>query len=350
MKTRATILFGTMFLLVCRTSAAEPVALRVESFTVPPSTQPLVFVAVENRGNTPCRTAVSMKGPKGWQIVPATREVSLAGGQLKRVPFTVERGLNLNANSYPIEVSATGGGATVVRKQNVVCASAPYYKPTIDGKPDEWKDAIPVAFTTGGKKTTISTYWNRRQFSILVAVEEDKLTRSDQSQVFDAVQVAISPQDTSTGTSADGEAVRFEFLFVSAGKGAAGKGAEGKCFRLASPGMKLAEAKKNRALGPLEYEKATVAVSRSGGITYYECSLPFGPMRRDIRPSEGREFFMSVLVHDPDGTGVRDWGQAAGLLPWQRNPLAWSRWQGAKWGEKPPQDNKLHWGLCTSKY
>ena len=73
-------------------------------------------------------------------------------------------------------------------------------------------------------------------------------------------------------------------------------------------------------------------------------------MREKIRPSEGREFFLSVLVHDPDGTGVRDWGEAAGLWPSQRNRMAWSLWPGADWGEKPPYDNKLHWGLCTSKY
>ncbi|MHC4181658.1 MAG: hypothetical protein ACYSWU_29560, partial [Planctomycetota bacterium] len=97
-------------------------------------------------------------------------------------------------------------------------------------------------------------------------------------------------------------------------------------------------------------EKAQVAVSRTGTMTYYECGIPFSPMRGQIRPSEGREFCMSVLVHDLDGTGIRDWGRAAGLWPWQRSRWAWSRWAGAVWGKQPPFDNKLQWGLCSSTY
>jgi len=85
-------------------------------------------------------------------------------------------------------------------------------------------------------------------------------------------------------------------------------------------------------------------------VTYYECSIPFRLLRDRIRPSEGREFHLSVLVHDPGGTGIRDWGQAAGMGPPERNRLAWSLWQGAKWGDEPPFDNKTHWGLCSSKY
>ena len=326
----------------------EPVALRAESLTVPPSSQPLVFVAVKNLLEVPYQGTVVLKVPQGWQIAPAKREVSLAPGETKRLPFSLERGVSTKANSYPIEVAATGSGATVVCRQKVACASAPYFKPTIDGKPDEWNDAIPITFTSGGKKTVISTYWNKRQFSLLVAVEEEKLIGYREQPTpggFDAVQVAISPQDAETGTSADDEATRYEFLFVSTGSGTFGR-----CFQLAQPGMKLAEAAEVRSLERLEYEQAKLAVSRIGGWTYYECGVPFSLMRERIRPSEGREFCMSVLVHDPDGTGIRDWGEAAGLWPWQRNPLAWSRFAGAKWGQKPPFDNKLRWGLCSSKY
>lgn len=340
-----------VLLPVCATEAAvaaPPVALRVESFTVPPSTQPLVHVQIKNLLAVPYQGSLSPKGPDGWQIAPAKRDVSLRPGETKRLAFAVERGLNLKSNSYPVEISATGGGVTVVRKQDVACASAPYFKPTIDGDPGEWKDAIPVTFTSGGKKTIISTYWNRRQFSILVAVEEEKLIGYPEEPAAsrcDAVQIAISPQDGKTGTSPDQEASRFEFLFVSSGRGTSAK-----CFQLAAPGMKLAEGAKPRRLEPLQYEKAQVAVSRSGTTTYYECGIPFGPMRQEIRPSEGREFCMSVLVHDPDGTGIRDWGEAAGLWPRQRNRWAWSRWAGARWGKNPPLDNKLQWGLCSSKY
>jgi hypothetical protein len=93
-----------------------------------------------------------------------------------------------------------------------------------------------------------------------------------------------------------------------------------------------------------------VAIGRIDGVTHYECSLAFRPLRPHIQPIEGREFCFSVLVHDPDGTGLRDWGQAAGLWPWQRNELAWCRFEGCQWGDQPPQDSKLPWGFYSSKY
>ena len=337
-----------MMIAASRAWAADPVALRAENFTVPPSTQPLAFVAIQNLLSGPYRGTVTLKGPEGWRIVPPQREVSIAPGVVQRVPFTIERGTNLEANAYPLEVTATGGGTTVVRKQNVVCASAPFFKPTIDGDPGQWKDALPVTFATRNKKTVISTYWNRQQFCLLVAVEEDKLIGYQENPGaagFDAVQVAVAPQGSKTGTSADDAATRYEFVLVWTGSGTGGK-----CFRLAEPGVKLAETQQERKLEPLGYDKAAVAVRRKDGITYYECAIPFAPMRGEIRPSEGREFCLSVLVHDPDGTGIRDWGEAAGLWPSQRNRLAWSRWQGAVWGNEPPLDNKLEWGLCASKY
>ena len=68
-----------------------------------------------------------------------------------------------------------------------------------------------------------------------------------------------------------------------------------------------------------------------------------------IRAAPGREFCLSVLVHDGDGTGLRDWGRAAGLWPQQRNRLAWCLWQGAKWPKDPPFDNKIEWGFCSSR-
>jgi len=329
-------------------AAAEPIALRAETFLVPPSSGSVVHVVVENRHDNPYQGAISMKGLEGWRFSPAAREVSLAPGAAQRVPFTVQGAVRLSTNSYPVEVAATAGATSVVRKQHLACTSAPYFKPTIDGKPDEWKESIPVSFVTGGKKTVISTYWNRRQLAILVAVEEDKLvpyTGDNAQQGFDAVHVAVAAAGTTTGTSPEAEATRWELLFVGAGQGSAGK-----CFQLATPGMKLSEGQTPRPLEPLAYDKAPVGVSREGATTYYECAIPWALMREQIEPIEGREFCLSVLVHDPDGTGVRDWGEAAGLWPWQRNRLAWCRFAGDKWNEQPPLDNKIPWGLCSSLY
>lgn len=340
-------------LIACQTVlAADPVALRIESFGVAPAHAPSAVVQIKNLRDVPYRGVLRVTVPAVWQLSPTEQEVDLAPGQTKRVPFVVKRGTIAQENVYPLEASATGGGVTVTRRQNVVTASAPYFKPEIDGKIDDWKDAIPVTFITGGKKTVVHTFWNRRQFSILVAVEEERRIAHGTEPNCDAVQIAISPQDTRTGTSAEEEATRFEFLLVATGGGTQGRGegTQGKCFKLAEPGMALGVGSKLRELESLAFDDAVVAVSRVGGVTYYECGIPFKLMRDRIRPSEGREFHLSVLIHDPDGTGLRDWGAAAGMWPSQRNRLAWSLWPGAVWGEKPPFDNKLQWGLCSSKY
>jgi hypothetical protein len=338
--------FGILAGSAASLSAGEPVALRLGSFIVAPAHMPPAVVTVKNLGRVRYEGSLRIQGPEGWTLAPPEQKVSLEAGQTKPVKFTVQRGTILQSNVYPMVVTAVGGGATVVHRQNVVCTSAPNYRPQIGGKLDDWKDAIPVTFTSGGKKTVISTYWNRKQFALLAAVEEEKLVPwQDQPGPAgcDAVQLAISPEDAPTGSSPDGPSGRYEFLLVATG------GGRGKCFQLADPATRLGETQKARALAPRTLEQAEIAVSRTGGVTYYQCAIPFKTLA-EIRPSEGREFCLSVLVHDPDGTGLRDWGQAAGLWPEDRNRLAWSDWPGAQWPRQPPFDNRLPWGLCSSKY
>lgn len=326
-------------------AGAEPVALRVENLLVSPSHGPLARVAIENRLTVEYRGVVRLVAPAGWRIAPERREVVLKPGQLERVAFNVERGEYLETNSYPMEAVAEGAGMTVRRRQSIACCSAPYFKPTLDGKLDDWNSAIPVAFTTRGKRTTVSTYWNRSQFSLLVGVEEDRLVEYRLGgQAFDAVQVSLSAAGSATGNALTEPAQRYEFLIVATGAGA------GKCFQLARPDTKLSETLAVRDLAGLAYDKAVVFVSRQGRVTYYECGLPMKPMRTEIPPSEGREFCLSLLVHDPDGTGLRDWGAAAGLWPWQRSRLAWSPSPVAQWPDPPPYDNRVEWGMCASKF
>jgi len=323
----------------------DPVALRVESFLVPPSTGPVICARVRNNTQTTQRANVSLAGPDGWKITPASREVNLDPGKSLRVPFTIAAGKTVEANRYDMTLTAIVGEKTITKRQTVAVASAPYFKPTIDGKRDDWKDAIPASFETEGKTTTISTYWNRRQFSLLIAVEEDTLipqTSGEKPAPFDAVQFALAPGGAKTGATPGSLTNRYEFLIAAQKDGTAA------VYQLAQPGMKIIATQLPRQLKP--YEDATAAVWHDDSVTYYECSLSFRPMRDDLQPSEGREICLSTLVHDPDGTGLRDWGSALGLWPSQRNKLAWTRWPGAKWPETPPFDGKTEWGLCTSKY
>ena len=324
--------------------ADDPIALRITNMGVTPAHMPVVKVWAKNQSDAAYEGSVTLELPDGWTLDPAMKDVSLKPGETTSLSFTIHNGKTREDNRYEVTAIADGAGQVVRRSQQVVAASVPYFKPEIDGKTDDWKDAIPVTFITQGKKTTISTLWNRRQFSMLVAVEEDKWLPWSNSQEFDAVQIAISPQDTMTSTEAEDKATRYEYLLTSGG---AGQG--GRLFQLAEPGTKLGDTQAERNLDELEIDDPKLAVWREGITTYYEWGISFRSLKK-IRPSEGREFFLSVLVHDPDGTGVRDWGEAAGLWSCQRNRLAWSVWPGARWSDKMPMDNKVEWGMCSSKY
>ena len=241
-----------------------------------------------------------------------------------------------------------GAGGRISRKQNIVCASAPYFKPKIDGNIADWADSIPVTFVGNGKKTVIRTYWTKRLWSVCVEVEESKLggyRKNAEGGMVDAVQFALAVGGAETGSKPDDKANRYEFLIADC----PGLFAKDKCFLLARPGEALGLSQEVRSLDGLEFAEAAVVVKRKGKTTVYECSIPFSAMPQ-IRPDTGREICFSVLVHDPDDTGIRDWGKAAGLWQSQRNKYAWCSWQGVKWADPPPYDNKIEWGLCSSKY
>lgn len=329
-------------------AADDPVAMRIESLLVAPAHTPAVVVVVKNLGANAYQGTIELRGPEGWLLEPTEQPIELAGEETGRVRFLVRRGMANEENCYVLTATAVGAGSgsPVAHQQQIAVASAPYFRPAIDGDAADWKDAIPVTWSTGGLATSVSTFWNRKSFSILVAVEEkDWIAGSPgDGAPVDAVQIAISPRGAITGSSAEAPSTRIEMLLMG------DDARRGRCFLLAKPGMKLAETQAERELEALACPDVELAVTRDGSITRYECAIPFQLLREQIRPSEGREFQLSVVVHDPDGTGIRDWGEAAGLWPWQRNRLAWSRWPGAKWGPEPPLDCTTPWGMCSSKY
>jgi len=322
------------------------VALRVQHFTVPPATGPLMHVTVQNRRDAPYEGRISVRLPEGWRVEPAERPIALGPGETKDVAFTVAKGLNLDSNRYPVEAVATGSDGTVVsRKQEIACASAPFFQPKIDGRTGDWADAIPATFSAGGKRTTLSACWNRSDLCLLVEVEEEKHVAYRAGAEFDAVQVAIAPRSAPPAAKPDQKAGRHEFLLV----GSASAWSRDKCFLLARADDALAATQEPRPLAPLELKAAKVSVRRKGRTTVYEAAIPLSAMP-GIEPMEGRELCLSILVHDPDGTGLRDWGEPSGLWPWQRNRLAWSQWPGASWPKEPPFDSRIEWGVCSSKH
>ncbi|MCL4203453.1 MAG: hypothetical protein KJ000_13200 [Pirellulaceae bacterium] len=343
---RVRVLWSLAFIGSCvpAVSGYEGIRMRIETLTVPPATGPLAMVVVQNTTAEPWKGEISLQAPEPWQLSPAQRTVAMAAGETRRPAFSISRARNVEANRYPFEILARRDDQLIVHRQETFVASAPYFKASVDGQADEWKDAIPIAFRTGDQGTTISTYWNRRQFSLLVAVEEERLTPMDGETSCDAVQFAISPLPSPEDPSDPKSAGRFEFLLVAMPDGRA------KCFQLATYETTRVETAQLRPLAALVCEDAEVAVLRLDNVTYYECSVPFRLMGGRLQPSEGREFHFSVLVHDPDGTGLRELAREAGLWPTADDRRDWSDWPGARWGDVPPLGNKVRWGLCTSKY
>jgi hypothetical protein len=313
---------------------------------VTPSTGPVTHVRVRNTSDAAATVTIQPKFPEGWRWTPKQQRITLEANQLQRLPFAIEKATDVKANQYPVEIVVTTDAGRTVHQQTVVCASAPYFKPKIDGRFKDWSEAIPVSFTTGARKTVVSTYWNPKHFCIYVQVEEDELTGYKKGQaVTDAVQFALAPGQSATPSAASNPAQRYEFLMV---KGA-GMFAKDRCFCLIKAGTELGITQQPRSLEPLAFKEAQVVVKRQGKSTLYECARPWSAMP-SIRADVGREICLSFLVHDPDGTGLRDWGQATGLWPEQRNGLAWCPLVPLAGSKDIPFDSKVEWGLCSSKH
>ena len=337
---------GLLLAVVNNTTFAAGVVVRAENFIVPPSTGPLTHILVRNTADRPCTVTIQPRFPDGWQWTPRHRTVTMEPNQVQRLPFTIEKATDVESNRYPVEIAIIEGIQRMVHRQDLACASAPYFKPKIDGKFKDWSESIPVTFTTDGKKTVISTYWNKQNFCLYVQVEEDELrSYKKKSGLIDGVQFALAQRKAVTASLATAGAQRYEFLVVNF----EGFFAKDKCFFLIKPGVKLSVTQERRPLETLELKEAPVVVKWKGGTTHYECAIPFSVMP-GIKPDVGREIQFSILVHDPDGTGVRDLGKAAGLWPERRNKFAWCAGDWRELSGDAPYDSKIEWGLCSSKH
>jgi hypothetical protein len=232
--------------------------------------------------------------------------------------------VDVAANCYTVVVEARAGDVTVTRTQQVVCATAPYLKPQVDGKLDDWKDAVPVTFTTAGKATTVMTCWNRKQFCVAVRAEQMK---------GGAVQFALAPESGE-------KRGRYEFVMV-----VPEQDGPAKCFLLMRPGDDLKLAEQSRALEGLECGDVQAAVLHEGGTTCFEIAVPV-KLVPELQPTPGRPFRFSLLVHG-DG-GLRDLGAVMDLWDDQRHPQSWSRWKGAAFGPTSPFDSNVEFGFSSS--
>jgi len=319
-------LAASIFCVSQRTAAAEPLRVRMENFIVTPSTGPLVNVHVQNRSERAVNAVVRVRWPEGWKGAPAEQTVSIGPNATAKTAFTVEKAVDVAANRYAVVVEARAGDVTVTRTQQVVCATAPYLKPQVDGKLDDWKDAVPIAFTANSKVTTVMTCWNRKQVCVAVRAEQMKAG---------AVQFALAAES--------GEKLgRYEFVVV-----APEQDGPAKCFLLMRPGDDLKLAEQSRALEGLECGDVQASATRDGAVTCFEIAVPV-KLVPELQPTPGRPFRFSLLVHEATGAGLRDLGAVMNLWDDQRHPQSWCGWKGAAFGPTPPFDSNVEFGFSSS--
>jgi len=301
--------------------ADAPLDLRLENLTVMPSTGPVVNAWARNATDAELTTTLRARWPAGWQVTPAEHPLRLEPGQVARVAYALERAADREGNRYEVTFEARVGSKLVTVPQTIVVATAPSLKPRCDGQLDDWRDAVPIAFETGGRATTVLMCWNRERVGLAVRVHEDALGPGD------AVQFALAP--------ARGK--RWEFLVV----------APNQAYLLLKPTDDPALTEQARPLAPLACAEVEAAVTRAGQETCYEVLVPTA-LVPELRPTTGRLFRCSVLVHDRDGTGLRDLGSVMNLWPTQRQARSWCRWPGAAFGTPLPFDPVAEFGFSSS--
>lgn len=314
--------------LLALAAGAEP-QVRFRNFLVNPSTGPVGELEVS--AAQAWKGTLTVKPPEGWVIEPASFKVALAANEARRLSYRVVTARENADNAYAFAVSSGDGGA---RTQTVRTASAPYGKPKTDGRlGDEWKDAIPIRFATQGKQTVVRAFWNESALHVAVEVEEQALVPSGKKRedgTFDAAQLAIGPKGATTN--------RHEFLLEPAGK------TKAVCKRLA-----FLRPQGDQPPAGEVVTGAQAAVRHAGGVTVYEVSLPLEALE-GVRVDAGREFTFSLLVHDPDGVGLRDLGSVMNRPEPERRarPVCWTVWPGGCWSGVLPFDGGSEFGFCSS--
>jgi len=311
--------FSTLLFAACTLHAAPIV--RCHSFLVNPSTGPVAEITVTARDAW--SGTLTVTPPDGWTLDPHTHTLDLQTGETKRLPYRIIKAREVADNTYPFTLALSGGDAVT---QIVRTASAPFYKPKIDGKLDEWKDAIPLRFGAPGAQTTLRTYWDSTAFYLAIEVEQKALNLSRTDGLANAIQLYIAPKGATDK--------RHEFLIVPSKSSAV-------CKRLASPdGTDYKDG--------LVEKRATVATRNSNGVTAYEIALPIA-LLDGIRIDAGREFRLGLLVHDPSGSGLRDLGTIMNRPESTRTsePSCWTLWNGGCW-DAPFYDGGTEFGFCSS--
>ncbi len=325
--------------------------VRGQNLVVCPSTGPVWSATVHNTSAKPFSGELKVTFPDGWKTNRTACTVELKAGEAKTFDFAIEKATDRKSNAYPFVLDLSGSDVSVRREQTVVCATAPYGRPTIDGKVDDWKDSVPISFSggAGAKPVKVMSFWSKKTFSLCVEVTEDALTvcaDPTAATPCDAIQFSLCPGSILSPTAPSAKTVqRYEYLVLPRKDGTA------EIRKLAWFGD-AKPAANDLPKPPSAYPRlagAKVAVTREGKITRYELSIPLRTMKA-LKATTGRVFGFSLLVHDAAAKpAIRDLGNVMNLLPLHRMGQVWTKLAIAPWTPKTtPWTNRIEFGFSSS--
>ncbi len=319
--------------------------IRPKNFIVNPSTGPVHEVMVTNTTNKPFSGTIAITYGKGWTSTPKNHKITLKPHESKDISQAITKAVDYASNSYPVKVVVKNiSGKEVFSKDfTTKCFSAPYYEVKIDGNLKEWKDSIPISFKTKGKNTKLRTYWDRDNFYIAVEVEEDKFMGTSDSKTPDCIQISLSNKKAKSN-----EKSFSSNQFVAVGSNSMWSG--NKVYNVISPSeQQRLFSIPNQMPNIVKNSQIDVDRDNDKKITTYEIAIPFSSIK-GVKPTAGRGLNFSILVHDPDGTGIRELASVMNMPQLLNEKLStWVSWYDTFFNStKAKYDDKVDFGFCSS--
>ena len=295
-----------------------------------------VRVRLQNIGIGPQKGVIELDAPRNWKLASDRYDVALDEGESKTYEF---RALQTTGekfdNGVPFGV-VVRAGKRYTWKFDAPTATAlnvqPGARPTLDGKLDDWADAIWMdgAPNAAGVRARVALKWDAQSLYVAAEVKEPALTprRVEETSYdfwrdHDALQIAFGTSETPETAPArqpfrDSDAGFLLTPFAQTG----GQDYEGRVLKLWSNDLAFNRAADRvRWGGQVPGSSCVVARDERAETTIYEAAIPLSALPK-VDPAQLAQRDDVVrfgwILHDDEGAPL-DWGRQIGNFPWWEN-------------------------------
>ncbi|MGQ9697741.1 MAG: hypothetical protein ACUVRO_07080, partial [Armatimonadota bacterium] len=344
-------------------SGIDPVSVRVKPLLGAVSQGPPIRVEVTNEIGAPVTGEIMVKPPKGW-ILAKNRERfgPINPGQTTVVSFPVTQAAVSPDNRYHVTVYAAKRltnlpwqmGWNLKVEQDISAAIAVRGTPTIDGKLDDWENAVPLtlsgpeflspwapegyrkSWTVGNLSAVVYTMWDDQYFYFAAKVTDNFHSQiSSRENPYhlphdgDSIQIAfgVDAHDPSKLKSPDDPGYRRGLIFDTDYEYCLSLTPRGpEVFRLHTPEtgyQTFYPSNPDIGLGVIDSVSLAVARDDVKEVTTYEAAVPWSELRLVDRTKPVR---FSFIINDRDrGNAKEGWLEwAAGSGVTKGNELSFS--------------------------